>query len=294
MSKRNLILGTCLVIGVAAVLAAASGSDVQQRMTADAAAGKVLVAHVVVALCDNRFQGIVPVPQHLGDGQDPCNNLYWGAAYGVRTYLARRAGWRLVAGLSSPQKKILERIVLHAKIERFGRAQDVYIVADAWDGSEIKASIGRFLEMAAGRAAESVEVRRGSDQTLTLPAGGAAHVVAFVGHNGLMDFSLSGQPGPTPGTLPRSSLVLSCASKPYFAGLLDSAGSHRLLLTTGLMAPEAYTLDAALRAWFSGASPSAVHEAAAAAYHKYQKCGNRAAKRLFWIDDAKPGSAGSY
>ena len=34
--------------------------------------------HVLVALCDNINQGIVPVPPQLGDGQDPRNNLYWG------------------------------------------------------------------------------------------------------------------------------------------------------------------------------------------------------------------------
>ncbi|MEM6697149.1 MAG: hypothetical protein AAF599_02045, partial [Bacteroidota bacterium] len=40
--------------------------------------------HVFVALCDNVNQGIVPVPEHLGNGQDANSNLYWGAAYGVK------------------------------------------------------------------------------------------------------------------------------------------------------------------------------------------------------------------
>ena len=34
--------------------------------------------HVLVALCDNKYQKIVPVPQAIGNGQDPKNNLYWG------------------------------------------------------------------------------------------------------------------------------------------------------------------------------------------------------------------------
>lgn len=34
--------------------------------------------HVVVALCDNIYQRIVPVPFRLGNGADPANNLYWG------------------------------------------------------------------------------------------------------------------------------------------------------------------------------------------------------------------------
>lgn len=40
--------------------------------------------HVFVALADNR-QGIAPVPARIGNGQDPANNLYWGARYGIKT-----------------------------------------------------------------------------------------------------------------------------------------------------------------------------------------------------------------
>lgn len=43
--------------------------------------------HVFVALCDNEHQGIVPVPKTLGNGKDARNNLYWGAAYGLKSFL---------------------------------------------------------------------------------------------------------------------------------------------------------------------------------------------------------------
>ena len=45
--------------------------------------------HVYVALCDNKNQGIVPVSKTLGNGQNPTTNLYWGAAYGIRTFFDR-------------------------------------------------------------------------------------------------------------------------------------------------------------------------------------------------------------
>jgi hypothetical protein len=44
------------------------------------AAASVKTIHVFVALCDNKNQGIVPVPEKLGRGDDPDGNLYWGAA----------------------------------------------------------------------------------------------------------------------------------------------------------------------------------------------------------------------
>ena len=53
------------------------------------------VVHVFVALADNQHQGIVPVPPALGNGSDPQHNLYWGAAYGVKTFFKASDEWQL-------------------------------------------------------------------------------------------------------------------------------------------------------------------------------------------------------
>ena len=45
--------------------------------------------HVLVALCDNDNQGIIPVPKKIGNGQDPANNLYWGCGFGIKTFLKK-------------------------------------------------------------------------------------------------------------------------------------------------------------------------------------------------------------
>jgi hypothetical protein len=47
------------------------------------------------------------------------------------------------------------------------------------------------------------------------------------------------------------------------------------------MAPEAYTLKAALNGWIANEDDEAIRHCAARAYDKYQKCGARAALRLF-------------
>ena len=54
------------------------------------------VIHVYVALCDNKYQGIVPVPAKIGNGQDPDNNLYWGCAFGIRSYFKQSKNWKLL------------------------------------------------------------------------------------------------------------------------------------------------------------------------------------------------------
>ena len=105
--------------------------------------------------------------------------------------------------------------------------------------------------------------------------------MAYIGHNGLMDFSIADAPKKAPGAKPRSSIVLACRSRSYFLDKLERGGSQPLLLTTGLMCPEAYTLDAAACAWFAGKTAAQTRQRAAAAYAKYQKCSLRAAQRLF-------------
>jgi len=255
-------------------------STVQKRLEADIVNGKPIVAHVIVALCDNIHQGIVPVPKALGDGQNPRTNLYWGAMYGFRTYFIRRAGYRLLVEKNNPNPGILQKVIFYKSIERSGIPRNVFIVGEAWDGKKMKDSINRFLRIAAGNDMESQKIRI-DQREVDLSYGGMSALVGFVGHNGLMDFTLDSEPISRNGVPARSSVVLACSSKPYFLDLLKRGGSHPLLLTTGLMAPEAYTLDAIIKAFVAGKPPSGIRDTASAAYHKYQKCGLKAAKKLF-------------
>src|SRR5215471_6376032 len=71
--------------------------------------GKLI--HVLVALCDNKHQGIVPVPARIGDGGDPANNLYWGARFGVKTIFKRASDWKSFAEGRNPRAEILERLI---------------------------------------------------------------------------------------------------------------------------------------------------------------------------------------
>ena len=80
-------------------------------------------------------------------------------------------------------------------------------------------------------------------------------------------------------------MILACKSKPYFLPHLEKYGCRPVLLTTGFMAPEAYTLDAAAQSWLSGADAETIREQAASAYHRYQKCGLNAARGLFFAGE---------
>jgi hypothetical protein len=231
-----------------------------------------LVVHVSVALCDNDAQGIVPVPKALGNGRDPARNLYWGARYGVRTHLLA-SGWRRarVQGAPTPPAGVLERLV----IERTIGSRRVVLVADAWDGQLIQETTTHYLRHAAGHDEASLTLTDGT----SLSIGGGADISVYIGHDGLMDFEAPSIPPPTTHRA-RSTITLACMSAQYFGPLLAQAGATPLVTTYGLMAPEAYVLDAALVAYARGEAPRA---AAAQAYATYQKCGLRAARRLFGV-----------
>jgi len=228
--------------------------------------------HVYVALCDNENQGIVPVPAFLGNGEDPKNNLYWGAKYGVKTYFKRSGEWRLLSIIDNPRESVLERCVFVHK------SGDRFLVADAYRGNSLKQAIKDFLDSSAGRNKEDVVVKKNSEKA-NLGFGGNAQLIAYVGHNGLMDFILESYPAAL-GDKGRDTIILACHSKAYFAAPLRAAGAKPLLWTTGLMAPEAYTLKSALDGWILDETDEEIRERAAGAYSRYQKCSLKAAKRL--------------
>lgn len=269
---RALALLALLVCVVASAAPSAAGPSAPKPLVR--APRDFRVAHLHVALCDNEHQGIVPVPKHLGDGKDTEKNLYWGSGYGVRSFFRASPHWREldVVGKAS-SKHVLQRVAfVHAKA-----SPAVYVVADAYDGAEMQATLRDFFAAGSGHRAEDVTVaeraKKGVDPAppLVLEAGARADVVAFVGHNGLMDGAPPAVAAPPPGgARPAGAIVVACASRGWFTPHLKKAELPLWVGTTNLLAAEAYSVEAALRAWVSGGSPDAMRIAAGKAYAKYQ------------------------
>jgi hypothetical protein len=219
--------------------------------------------HVFVALCDNR-QGIVPVPPLIGNGEDSDNNLYWGTDYGVRTYFKKSKEWTLLKTIKNPKKHILERLIFKHK------TQNAYMLADAYNGLNIKETIDDFIQASAGDSLQLIDNQQ---------FGGGSDVVAYIGHNGLMNFSME-KAYPSVSKHKREAIILACISKRYFVPILKTSNAYPMLTTTQLMCPEAYTLHDALAGWLQGESYSKIHERASKAYSFYQKCKLDSAKKL--------------
>ena len=231
------------------------------------------VVHVFVALADNAHQGIVPVPAALGNGDDAGRNLYWGAAYGVRTYFRKSKDWKEIEVIHNPSAAILERAVF------YHASGNVYLIADAYRGREIKEAIEDFFQVSAGLYPDkSIHLKEVNGNEIEIPL--APELAVYVGHDGLMDFRMEKKFPGAAGSA-RQAIIFACASKAYFGADLKPTGARPILWTTGLMAPEAYTLKDALDGWMAGETPEQIRNRAAAAYAKYQKISMKAALRLF-------------
>ncbi len=225
------------------------------------------VIHIFVALCDNKYQGIVPVPPKIGNGQDLNNNLYWGCGFGIRSYFKKRKEWKLLRRYAIDSVK-LERLVFKHTSKHF------YLVADAYNGKYIKTCTKDFLNSVSGLEKDTLHIAN-----KTIGINGYSKLSAYIGHDGLMDFSLEAEYKNTD-QRKRDCIILACISKGYFSNYIKNANANPLVWTTGLMCPEAYTIHDALTGYVLNESSEAIRNRAALAYSNHQKCSIKAARHL--------------
>jgi hypothetical protein len=223
--------------------------------------------HVFVALCDNKYQGIVPVPKSIGNGQDANTNLYWGCSNGIRAYFKKSKEWKLLKAIKMNDVK-LERLVFKHISKKY------YLVADAYDGQYIKKCTIDFLNSTAGLVKDTLHINN-----KIIGIAGNSRLTTYIGHNGLMDFQLPNN-FVNEDKKNRDCIILACISKKYFTPYLQTAKANPVLLTTGLMCPEAYTLHDTLTGYVKGEDKNEMRERAALAYTRYQKCSLKASKNL--------------
>lgn len=223
--------------------------------------------HIFVALCDNKYQGIVPVPAKIGNGQDPNNNLYWGCGFGIRTYFKNSKEWSLIT-IQKLDTVRLERLVFKHQTKNF------YLIADAYDGKYIEKCTIDFLQSSSGQLKDTIKIGN-----RIIGIAGNSKLVSYIGHDGLMDFQLT-ENFTNNDNQKRDVIILACYSKRYFSQHLIHANVNPLVWTTGLMAPEAYTIHDAITGYTNNETNEGIRTKAALAYSKYQKCSEKAARNL--------------
>lgn len=217
-----------------------------------------------MSLADNANQGIVPIKANLGNGQNPKNNLYWGALYGAKTHFKGLEDWS-VKSLKNEKVEILDAFSLRHTAHKSSE-----ISFEAWDGAKQKRAVKAYF----------TELRNAESQN---------DLVCFVGHNALMDLFVANVPAPSGiknANLERcrKGSVIACRSASYFEPHHKGLGVDSYVMTKGLMAPEAYVLEGILSAWLNGHSAKKARAEAAAKYAEYQKIPLRNANWLFGVN----------
>ena len=245
-----------------------SRDSIYQRLALKKEKNELRIIHVLVPLCDNENQGIVPVNKSLGDGLNLRTNLYWGAGYGIKTHFTRSNTWVTKSSVLNPQKAILERVVFKH------RSQNILIIADAYRGDSMLACVTNYFKEIAGLVKDSCVV-----DSVKIMFGAQTDLVVFNGHNGLMDVSID--PIRSVDGYLKDAIAIACASHDYFAPHLNLSGGYPLVMTSNLLAPEAYILHYVLDQWVENKSEEEIRMAAGQGYHDIQKCGLKGASNLF-------------
>jgi hypothetical protein len=244
------------------------------RVAADLAAGRPLVVQVHVPLCEGTI--IACGNAKLGDGDNPRTNLYWATTEGFLGWFGRKgSGWKpaLVAtGDAIGEADVLDLRVWRRTVATPARWRaagapkrvEVYVVAQAWRGTAIDRALARYAEDLYGARTQTITLADGT----TLAAGGDAHVVAYVGHNRLMDLDdvrlarhrrarRPAQPRRDRDRLPHRAV---------YAGVVPGPHQVPLVLTRDFMLASAAALEGAVVAFAKGGDYAAIRRGAAAGY----------------------------
>ena len=210
---------------------------------------------VFVALCDNEYQGIEPVPAKIGNGQDASANLYWGCSDALPKVMRASARWGrpvYYKEYDGRPEAVLEAVVC----TNSDKTATVY--AFAYRGDCIRECM---LDFEAAIAASQYDF------------------VAYIGHNGLMDEELA---EPEPAVSHSDVAVLCCMSDEWFTERVHRLGARPVLMTRQFMYPAGKVLTEALDAWLkSPSSCRAIRDAAARAYANNQGISVKAATGVF-------------
>ena len=213
---------------------------------------------VFVALADPKHTGIEPLPPSIGDGDNAETNLYWGNDEGLKGTFDHSKKWKLVDKNETPQAEVVMSTRTYRRVRADGAS--ILLVARAYRGSQMR----RCIEDYEGAIAH-----------------GSYDLVVFIGHDGLMDFQLPSPEKAAGQARTPDCIALCCVSETYFKDRIIAAGGRPVLLTTQLMYPGSFTLEALADTWASGGTPATIRESAATAYARNQKISKKAALGVF-------------
>jgi len=233
---------------------------------------KPLIAHILIPLCDNENQGIVPTSPKLGNGLDLRNNLYWGVRHGINTIFKRNKKWKLKGEVDNPNSNVLKRVIYERK---FKNEATVLVILDAYRGDRMKACLEDYFNALAENKMDTLLL-----DSIQIPLYGNADLVGFNGHNGLMDREIS-YSITKKNIRQKDAISISCQSKYYFNERFKKLNAYPLVVTTGNLYPGGFIIEGIIEKWGLQETDELIRQEAGNSYHRVKKCGIRGARRLF-------------
>ncbi len=245
------------------------------RVIADLTAGRPLVVEVHVPLCESTI--IACGNKKLGDGDNPETNLYWATTPGFGEWFARRgSGWKRMLKQAAADTGDVDVLAVHvyrrtlatpaAWRKRGAPAKlELDIVVHGWRGKAIDRALDAYAADVSGSTPRTIKL----DDGTTLAAGGAAQIVAWVGHNRLMD--KESFQWPTPTTMTKGAIAIACHTAAYMEQDVPGATRVPLLMTRDFLFANAAPLEATVLAFASGGTYAKIRLDAATAYAGVQK-----------------------
>jgi hypothetical protein len=257
----------------AAAGAAAPFDPLYDRIAGDLAANRPIVITVYVALCDNASQGIVPVKNRsICDGDAPSRNLYWATGGGLAGAM-RSAGWKRVHAARPADGPILAVAAWRASLAKGGALATrghrgrapVYVVGLAYRGREIRAAMVDFFRA----VHRDTPLAIATDDGATLAAGGASHVVGYIGHDyfyDTLDPDALLREARGDSASEKGAFALSCTGNVLIRPGLRRANVRILLLNRTLAFPGAWSVAGIARGLAQGRGGRGIRREAAAAF----------------------------
>ncbi|MCP4438738.1 MAG: hypothetical protein GY810_07310 [Aureispira sp.] len=239
-----------------------------------------LVVHVFVPLCDNENQGIVPTSRpSLGNGLSLKSNLYWATSTGMKKYFKTDSKWQLLDNFYDVDSNVLERVVFR---RNYSNGAIVYLVADAYRGDRMEATVNDYLRALSNSYEEQLEI---DSQKIAIHGG--ADFMVFNGHNGLMDM-VEVQGWTNTSDKETDAAIIACISSDYFEEYLIQAKAYPLLRCNHLLHPGAYVLSPVIDGWVNNIEDDVLKVHAGRAYCKRHKCSAKTSRNYFSTGWAAP------
>lgn len=251
---------------------------VYMRMAAAVNSGRPVVLQAHVALCDN---SIIKCGAQ-GDGDNIEKNLYWTTSGAVDGWFRRqRAVWSEVSrrDTSADESGVLQVRIYRTLVTPDGSWQrrgvtrpfPAYAVIYGWRGKDIDKALKAYMDDLYTCTPRSVPLPAGG----ALQAGGQAHLVAWIGHNRMMDLELPElrqlllrTDGCT--TQPKGMIAVACHTGSYLGRYVSAEQRVPLLLTDSLLFAGTHAFEGAARAFLSGSTLAEIRAAAAKSYAEGQ------------------------